>query len=971
MLSKEGRHALDMTAFREPTTARDPQAARWRRHDLIVPLAAFCPVVVALLADWLLDRDSLGFEPGPWPLAFGLGLGGFVAAGAWFLLRQRATLAWRESRFRDFAEAGSHWFWEMGPDLRFTWLSDNIRGYTGVGPEWYIGKRRQDLGVVRLDLPDWGEHLQLLERRLPFDGFVYELLGPDGSRQWARTSGRPMFDAAGRFLGYRGASTLCSKEMQALERAHQAEARLRAALAAMSDGFALYDADDRLLLCNEAYRTILPDLPAETLALGATFEAVIRALAERLPEAAGRAEAWVKQRMAQHRRSAGPVFRSLPDGRHFRVVERRVDDGGTVVLLTEVTELHRREQAVAESEARYVLAFKGADEGVWDWDIETGELYGSERLWQLIGLDGPSGFRRGPAFYDMILPEDRPAYRKLLSRHLRGELPTYEGQFRVRLPHGTVRWLRSRGQAIRNASGRAVRMTGSAADITEAKAAEVRLQRSEADLKAILDSARQAFLLLDPDGRVRAINRAGREATRRMIGAVVEPGMRIIDLVPETERAPLAAGIRRALDGATITREHQATVSGGDRIWLDITYTPVRRADGAIDGVCWTVTDVTERRRALAALAQSEERFRSVVEHAQDVFFIVGADGVLRYVSESVRRILGYEPAAMIGRISGRNTHPEDLPRAAEMMRQIGRTPDATATTEMRFRRADGIWRLFEIYAVNRLQDPAIGGILITARDVTERRAAEAELRAAKEQAEAASRAKSNFLATVSHELRTPLNAIIGFSEIMRDGLFGPLPERYHGYAEDVNDSGTHLLALINDILDVSKAEAGKLELIEAPFAVEAALEDCLRLVRDRAAESGLELLLSLAPGLRRLNGEERKVKQLVLNLLSNAVKFTERGGRVELAAAPATGGGLAIRVSDTGIGIAAENVPKALAAFGQVDSALSRKYVGTGLGLTLVQAFAQLHGAAFKLDSGLGRGTTVTITFPPERLTD
>src|SRR5262249_5849333 len=156
----------------------------------------------------------LGIAVGQWPVAFALALGLMAATGCWLLVRQQARLARREGRFRDFAEVGSHWFWEMGPDLRVTWVSGSIRPLTRVAPEWDSGKRRQQLDAGRHGQdPAWAEHLDRLERRLPFDGFVYELLGPDGNRQWTRTSGTPLFDTDGGFLGYRGASTLCTKEM--------------------------------------------------------------------------------------------------------------------------------------------------------------------------------------------------------------------------------------------------------------------------------------------------------------------------------------------------------------------------------------------------------------------------------------------------------------------------------------------------------------------------------------------------------------------------------------------------------------------------------------------------------------------------------------------------------------------------------------------------------------------------------------
>jgi len=960
-----------MTAEQKP--ARMPVQALertdWRAG--VAPVALFCAPALGVLAAWSIVRWLPATEGavGCGLLAIGVVLALLTAALIAVSLRERSAQARSDRRFRDFAEAGSDWFWEMGPDLRFTWVSENIRQRTGQSPDWARGKRRSELGDPDDNPAAWQAHLRALELHQPFHDFVYCLRGSDGSRHWTRTSGKPMFDANGRFLGYRGASALCTDQVTALARAHHAEARLNAALSAMSDGFALYDAEDRLVLCNDAYRQMTISDPT-VLAVGTPFETIARAIAQRLPAAKADPERWLAERMAQHRNPGEVSLRELGGGRWIRVVERRTMGGGIVSMSSDITELRRREQAVADSEARYALAFRGANEGIWDWDIENNRIYGSERLWELIGVGGPAGWRDGDVYTSRMHPDDLPAYRQQVCAHFRSEAPVYEAEYRLILGDGRIRWIRSRGFGVKSPDGtRIIRMAGSAADTTAAKEAEARLRRSEADLKAILDSARQAFVLLDRDGRVRAINRAGELAGQQILGCEIRPGAELVQLVPERERAPLASGIRRALSGETLTREHATAGPDGAPLWLEISYTPVRHAGGEIDGVCWTVLDVTERRRAVEALARSEERFRSLVENTQELFSIVDAKAIVQYVSDSARRVLGHGPDMLVGRDGGRLIHPDDRGIARNLLRRLIDTAELSGSMEVRFEHADGTWRRLEINAVSRFDDPAVRGIIMTARDVTARRAAEAELRNAKEVAETASRAKSNFLATVSHELRTPLNAIIGFSEIMHGGLFGPLPDRYRGYAADINHSGTHLLALINDILDVSKAEAGKLELYESAFALEPALEECLRLMHERAASAALRIVMRLPERLPKLSGDERKVKQIVLNLLSNAIKFTNPGGRIDLSVACPPAGGLAISVADTGIGIAAEDMPKALAAFGQVDSALNRKYVGTGLGLALVQAFARLHDAGFALDSTPEVGTTVTITFPAERV--
>ena len=251
-----------------------------------------------------------------------------------------------------------------------------------------------------------------------------------------------------------------------------------------------------------------------------------------------------------------------------------------------------------------------------------------------------------------------------------------------------------------------------------------------------------------------------------------------------------------------------------------------------------------------------------------------------------------------------------------------------------------------------------------------EREAAYEALRAAKEEAEAASRGKSGFLATMSHELRTPLNAIIGFSEMMMHEVLGELGnERYRAYVADIHASGTHLLQIINDILDLSKAEAGKLELHEDVFDIRETIRSVRKLIAARMSDAAPSCTVALPNDLPLLLADERKIKQVLLNLVCNAVKFTPAGGRVEIAARNGRDAGLTVTVLDTGIGVARHDLPRILLPFEQVDTKFSREHEGTGLGLPLVKAIMELHGGGLDLSSEIGAGTEVTITFPPSRV--
>jgi signal transduction histidine kinase len=243
------------------------------------------------------------------------------------------------------------------------------------------------------------------------------------------------------------------------------------------------------------------------------------------------------------------------------------------------------------------------------------------------------------------------------------------------------------------------------------------------------------------------------------------------------------------------------------------------------------------------------------------------------------------------------------------------------------------------------------------------------DLETALEAAAAASQAKSQFLATMSHELRTPLNAIIGFSEMLVSETFGSLGDRrYPDYAKSIRDSGRHLLDLINDILDFSKLDAGRLELHEETVNLHEIVDGALQMMHGEAARTGIRIHKTLAQELPDLFADQRRVRQVLLNLLSNAVKFTPEGGEVKVATFR-RGSEVGVAVADTGIGIAAEDIPRALERFGQVDSSLSRKYEGTGLGLPLSKRLMELHDGRLELESIVGAGTTVTILFPAKRL--
>ena len=384
-------------------------------------------------------------------------------------------------------------------------------------------------------------------------------------------------------------------------------------------------------------------------------------------------------------------------------------------------------------------------------------------------------------------------------------------------------------------------------------------------------------------------------------------------------------------------------------------------------GVC---QDVTE----LARLQEEADEGRRRLEHAQRIANVGSwewefASGKLTW-SQHCYRIVGWDPADGAPTIERflASVHPDDR-ALTEAVIGAGVKDGAVADFDHRVVWPSGEVRvLHQLGEVRRDANGRPAKMVGTTQDVTELRAARAELVEAKLRAEAANHAKSQFVANMSHELRTPLNAIIGFSEILRNDDIALSDERRREYAQDIYNSGKHLLAVINDILDISRIEAGKVALVDEALALGELIDTAARMVRPRAEENGVTVTCGGSLGTVQLVADRRLMLQALLNLASNAVKFTERGGRVDIRADVTASGGIAIAVSDTGIGMSAEDVARVGEPFLQIDGRLARKFEGTGLGLVISKRLIELHSGTLNIESELGRGTTMTISLPASR---
>ncbi|MCR9213552.1 MAG: ATP-binding protein [Proteobacteria bacterium] len=388
-------------------------------------------------------------------------------------------------------------------------------------------------------------------------------------------------------------------------------------------------------------------------------------------------------------------------------------------------------------------------------------------------------------------------------------------------------------------------------------------------------------------------------------------------------------------------------------------------------GCVATYTDVTANRLAENALQENEDRYRKMVELSPDAI-IAHKDGFIIYVNEAALKLLkAKDQYDLIGKQIRSFFPTNDLD---ELEPYFGAAESVASNDPLPSQKSaiftpDGKRIDVELDASSLLYgEKRILQLII--RDISARVQIEEFLEHAKEEAEYASQLKGTFLANMSHELRTPLNAVIGFSEVIKSQMLGPIgTEKYLEYAEDIRASGAHLLDLINDILDFSKIESGETSIKEEDIEIDILVNECVRLTQQRAIENDINIKLEFDPLLPQVYGDRRMLKQILINLLTNAIKFTPCGGRIVASVKHPESDGLKISVSDNGIGIKSDDIPKALTPFVQIDCENNRKYQGTGLGLPLSKNLAEMHDGKLELESKYGEGTVVSLVLPESRV--
>jgi PAS domain S-box-containing protein len=669
-------------------------------------------------------------------------------------------------------------------------------------------------------------------------------------------------------------------------------------------------------------------------------------------------------------------------------------------LVTERTaELREANEALRRSQER--LQYLVSASPVVIYSAEAGGNYDAtcitENVKALLGYE-PQDFLEIPGFWaENIHPEDAPRVLATLPSLFESGHQTHKYRFRHK--DGTYRWMHDELKLTRDAKGDPVEILGYWSDITERRKAEEALQESQrrlANLMANLPG--MAYRCRnDPHWTMEFVSEGSLNLTGYEPAELIENHrIAYAELIHPDDRESVWEQVQAAVQHREpFEFTYRITTAGGEEKWVWERGNAVVSPSSELLALEGFISDVTERTRAEEALRESEEKFRSIVEQSSDGIVLTDEQGIIIEWNQAQEGITGLKRSEVLRRpiwdvqleLGPQEDHNpaarEQLKEVTLRALEVEQAPRFYRLNEREIHRPDGTRRFVQTmaYPIKTGSGFMIGN---TSRDVSALKATEsalraeratlarrvaertAELSAANAELARAARLKDEFLASMSHELRTPLNAILGLSEALQEQVYGPLNEMQLRSLHTIAGSGRHLLELINDILDVSKIEAGKLKLELTPVSVEAVCQASLGLVKQTAHKKRLKVSSTVDSAITTIAADERRLKQILVNLLSNAVKFTPEGGEIGLEVIGDPDREVVhLTVWDTGVGIAQEDVGRLFRPFVQLDSSLSRQHPGTGLGLALVSRLAEMHGGGVSLESEVGQGSRFTVSLP------
>ena len=676
--------------------------------------------------------------------------------------------------------------------------------------------------------------------------------------------------------------------------------------------------------------------------------------------------------------------------RHFegncRTLSPTSPEEGIVVNARDITDRKRAEDLLRESEERWRTVIANTHDIISVLDVAGRVTFQSPSFERVLGY--PADEMLGRSALELLHPDDEPAVLAALAAIVERPGSTGHAEYRYQHRDGSWRVLETYGRTLLPDSPEAGLVFNSR-DVTERREAADRVRRSEEHFRALIERSYDLVQLLDAEGRITYTG----PSVQRLLGYTPEEivGGTVPDFIHPEDVGAAGALVARILanPGTSDSLVYRVRHKDGTWRWLEVwarTISPT----SAEQGLVANARDITERREAERALAESEARYRGLIEAAQDMITVIDAEGTVRFQSPSAERVLGFRPEEMVGRNIMEFLHPEDVPMAIGRLGAVVRHPGTIECVRYRARHKDGSWRHLESTGRTVLPDTAAAGAVGIVRDITAQVEAEAALRQAKaeadgarEEAERANLAKSEFLSRMSHELRTPLNSILGFAQLLDGAELAP---RLQKGVQHILTAGEHLLNLINEVLDIARIESGRQQLSIEPVRLATVMQEAVALVRPLAAARGVwvsepvtrpsplaggdaagdgpreEVVdASAAAADAWVRADRQRLAQVLLNLLSNAVKYNRPGGRVRLACEQAPADTLVVRVEDSGPGIAADRVDELFVPFARLGAERT-EVEGTGLGLALSRRLVEAMGGRLALERTSAAGSVFRV---------
>ncbi|MCW9045625.1 MAG: PAS domain S-box protein [Alphaproteobacteria bacterium] len=634
----------------------------------------------------------------------------------------------------------------------------------------------------------------------------------------------------------------------------------------------------------------------------------------------------------------------------------------------------------------FLLAMQGASDGLWVWDIEKDEVKITPRINEVLGTNFPLDGITSRQLFSTFHRDDRDELSNEILRHMRGETDFFVFEYRAIQPDGSVRWVEDRGVAERDENGKAIRIGGSVTEISYRKEAESQILKSEHLLQAVLNNTPAIVFIKDTDFRYILANRQYLNIFELSLDDV--RGKTDYDLYPPEFADEYRKKDLHVRDNLKLL-EYEVVIPQGDGPHTYISGKfPLLNEKGELYAICGVAVDITDRINAEKALAQhklelestvekrtrelvvSQERFKDFAEIGADWFWETGPDHIYTYISPTIEDITGTKPKDLYKVNRRQLGAPEDLSSDPEKWESHFADLDAHrpfSRFEYLYNAPNGQKLYLRISGRPYFSENGVfAGYRGVGSNVTEEQVAALALNAAKEEADRANRAKSEFLSRMSHELRTPLNGILGFAQLLELETENHLTEKQFRFVSDIRKAGDHLLDLINEVLDLAKIESGGLKVLHESFDPTDVMKECIGMVAPLASKNGIRLVDAVVPDRDGLfvYSDRTRLKQVVVNLLSNGIKYNRVNGSVTLSIGQEKPDFYRFKVTDTGLGIPKDKLEEIFRPFTRLEVPGGASE-GTGIGLAITKKLVELMGGTIGLESTYGDGSSFWVDLP------